>query len=161
MGRGATLSHEILNSEDRKTLSIELLKIISLRKKYGVRLSIDACSSFIVKEFPFLPQSIEGCTGSIYSAYIDWNLNMKPCSFMQKDRGINLTEINIFEACQSSLFREFRNSLVTPRYHGCKNCDHITSCWGGCQINPDIVFCEDRGRKLPAYHKSSQNKLEV
>lgn len=148
MGRGTNLTHEILDSNDRKALSIELLKILSLRKKYGVRLSIDACSSFIVKDFPFLPQSIEGCTGAIYSAYIDWKLNMKPCSFMQESKGINIKEASILEAWSSDSFEQFRGSLLTPRYDGCKNCDHISSCWGGCPINPNIVFCEEKGRKL-------------
>ncbi len=148
MGRGTNLTHEILDSTDRKTLSIELLKILTLRKKFGVRLSIDACSSFIVKEFPFLPQSIEGCTGAIYSTYVDWELNMKPCSFMQETDGINLKKTSILEVWQSDSFELFRKSLITPRYHGCTKCDHISSCWGGCPINPDIVFCEDKGNEL-------------
>ncbi len=147
MGRGKNLTHEILDSDDRKTLSIELLKILALHKKYGVRLSIDACSSFIVKDFPFLPQSIVGCTGAIHSAYIDWKLDMKPCSFMQETKGVNLKEFSIHEAWQMFIFKQFRHSLLIPRYDGCKVCDHISSCWGGCPVNPDIVFCEKRGRK--------------
>lgn len=157
MGRGTNLAHEILDSTDRKALSIELLKILTLRKKYGIRLCIDACSSFIVKDFPFLPQSIEGCTGAIYSAYIDWKLNMKPCSFMQENKGINVKETGILEAWRSDSFVQFRHSLLTPRYDGCKNCDHISSCWGGCPIHPDLVFCEDKEQvlKKPVISKKS------
>jgi radical SAM protein with 4Fe4S-binding SPASM domain len=148
MGRGINLTHEILDSTDRKMISLELLKILALRKKYGVRLSIDACSSFIVKDFPFLPQSIEGCTGSTYSAYIDWDLNMKPCSFMQNDRGFNLKQQSILSAWESDLFENFRKKLISPRYEGCKACDHFLSCLSGCPISPDIVFCEEKGDKI-------------
>lgn len=148
MGRGIHLTHEILNSNNGRDLSVELLKILILRKKYGVRLSIDACSSFIVKNFPFLPQSIEGCTGAMYSAYIDWKLNMKPCSFMQENDGISLKETTILEAWKSDFFEQFRHTLLNPQYDGCKKCKHISSCWGGCPISPDIVFCEDKGEKL-------------
>ncbi|TKJ18694.1 MAG: hypothetical protein CEE43_17425 [Promethearchaeota archaeon Loki_b32] len=146
MGRGANLSHEILDSNDKKKLSLELIKILSFRKKYGLRLSIDACSSFIVKDFPFLPQSIEGCTGGIYSAYIDWNLNMKPCSFMQINQGINLKGMDIVNAWES--FERFRKILINPRYEGCKTCDHFLSCFGGCPIEPGIVFCQEKGKEL-------------
>ncbi len=148
MGRGTNLAYEILDSSDRRAISLELLKILTLRKKYGLRLSIDACSSFIVKEFPFLPQSIEGCTGAIYSTYIDWKLNMKPCSFMQESNGINIRETGIFEAWRSAAFEEFRHLLITPRYYGCTRCNHISSCWGGCPIQPDLVFCEDKEQVL-------------
>ena len=85
MGRGSNLPHEIVTIDEYKCISQEFVKILMLRKKYNVGLSIDACSSFIVKDFPFLPESIESCTGALSTAYIDWNLNMKPCSFMQDD----------------------------------------------------------------------------
>jgi radical SAM protein with 4Fe4S-binding SPASM domain len=146
MGRGANLVHEVLDSNDKNVLSLELLKILNFRKKYGVRLSIDACSSFIVKDFPFLPQSIEGCTGGIYSAYIDWKLNMKPCSFMQTTPGINLKDNEIINAWES--FESFRNMLINPRYEGCKTCSHFLSCFGGCPIAPHLVYCQEKGKKI-------------
>lgn len=148
MGRGSNLKNEILDSSDRKTLTIELLKILKLYKKYRVRLSIDACSSFIVKDFPFLPQSIEGCTGAIYSAYVDWNLEMKPCSFMQDIQGFSLKHNSIIKAWESPIFTNFREKLLQPRYKGCKKCEFYTSCWSGCPIAPDIVFCEERSKEL-------------
>lgn len=158
MGRGSNLTNEILDSSDRKTLTIELLKILKFYKKYRVRLSIDACSSFIVKDFPFLPQSIEGCTGAIYSAYVDWNLEMKPCSFMQKIQGINLKQNSIKKAWESSVFNNFREKLLQPRYNGCKKCEFHTCCWGGCPIAPDIVFCEEKGEELFKHFISKEVK---
>ena len=157
MGRGSNLTHEILDINDKKLLSIEILKILALSKKYGVRLSIDACSSFIVKNFPFLPQSIEGCTGSLYSAYVDWNLNMKPCSFMQNTLGFSLRDKEIKNAWDS--FKKFRKSLVNPRYKGCKVCDHFSNCLGGCPIEPDLVFCEERGKEKFIQNKTEEIKI--
>lgn len=148
MGRGAALTDEILTADDFRILVSELIKILTFRKKYGLRLSIDACSSFIVKDFPFLPQSIESCTGALSSAYIDWNLNMKPCSFMQDITGVDLTHYNIIDAWHSPLFESFRQTLLHPRYQGCISCHHFTSCLSGCPINPKIVFCERKGVEL-------------
>ncbi|MFX1360164.1 MAG: radical SAM/SPASM domain-containing protein [Promethearchaeota archaeon] len=148
MGRGAALTNEILTAADFRILARELLKILTLRKKYGLRLSIDACSSFIVKDFPFLPQSIECCTGALTSAYIDWNLNMKPCSFMQEIPGVDLTHYNIIDAWYSPLFERFRQTLLHPRYQGCISCQHFVSCLSGCPITPKIVFCESKGSEL-------------
>jgi len=146
MGRGSNLSHEILDLNNKKTLSSELLKILRLRKKYGTRMSIDACSSFIVKDFPFLPQSIAGCTGAIYSAYVDWNLKIKPCSFMQNTIGLDLKDMDMVDAWK--LFENFRENLIFPRYEGCQTCGHFSSCFNGCPIEPDLVFCEEKGKEL-------------
>lgn len=148
MGRGVNLTHELIDSGDRKSLSFELLKILTFKKKYGLRLSIDACSSFMVKDFPFLPESIEGCTGAIYSAYIDWDLNLKPCSFMQNTQGVSIRNKSIKDAWNSSLFTSFRNKLLTPRFEGCTHCKFFTSCFSGCSLRPDIVFCEEKGREI-------------
>ena len=144
MGRGSNLPHEIVTIDEYKCISQEFVKILMLRKKYNVGLSIDACSSFIVKDFPFLPESIESCTGALSTAYIDWNLNMKPCSFMQDDIGVSLRDHDIKSAWNSTIFQEFRENLINPRYSGCESCNHFRSCLGGCPIDPKLVFCEQK-----------------
>lgn len=148
MGRGSTLLHEILNRDDFKTIFTEMLKLLSFRKKYGLKLYIDACSTFIFKEFSFLPESINGCSGALHSAFIDWNLEMKPCSFMIHTKGINLKESNISNAWNSPIFENFRHTIIYPRYQGCKTCNFFPNCWGGCPITPEIVFCEKKGKKI-------------
>ena len=148
MGRGTQLEDEVMTHNEKQEFSTELVKIIMLRKKYGIRLSIDACSAFSVKDFPFLPESIDGCTGGTYSAYIDWKLNMKPCSFMQNSEGVSVKERGFKEAWNSTLFTEFRNTILNPRYEGCNTCKFFSSCWGGCPIRPDIVFCKEKGKKI-------------
>lgn len=148
MGRGANLKQEILTVKEKKTFSLELLKILALQKRFGVRLAIDACSAFTVKDFPFLPESVDGCTGAMYSAYIDWDLKMKPCSFMQDTDGIDLKHYSIAEAWKSDCFENFRKTILNPRYEGCKGCDFFSSCWGGCPLNPELTFCIEKGKKI-------------
>jgi len=148
MGRGKNLKHEILTYKEKKPFSIEILKTLSLERKYGIRLAVDACSAFTVKDFPFLPQSIDGCTSAIYTAYIDWDLKMKPCSFMQNYYGIDLKKYSIEKAWNSDYFERFRQKLLNPRYEGCKACDFFSSCWGGCPLKPELTYCIDKGKRL-------------
>jgi len=84
----------------------------------------------------------------MYSAYVDWDLNMKPCSFMQNNQGVNLKQQSIVKAWKSDLFENFRKILISPRYKGCEACDHFLSCLSGCPINPHIVFCDEKGDGL-------------
>lgn len=156
IGRGHLLQEEVLDIKNKQSLSLEIVKIINLRKKYNIKLSIDACSVFAVKNFPFLPESIQGCTGGIYSCYIDWNLQMKPCSFMQDVKGINLKKIGISEAWNSSFFKGFRRMILNPRFSGCITCDYFSICSGGCPIKPELVFCSEKGEKI----KEVELKLE-
>ncbi len=144
IGRGSNLEREVVGLSDKKIISTELVKILLLRKKYSVRLSIDACSAFLVKDLPFLPESIDGCTGATYSCYIDWKLRVKPCSFMQDEAGIDLKGTSLKDAWNSPSFNQFRSELLSPRFEGCEECESFTSCWGGCMVKPDLVACESR-----------------
>ncbi len=148
IGRGENLTYEILTPEDKKSFASEVMKVVLLRQKYGVRLSIDACSAFAVKDFPFLPESIDGCTGGTYSAYIDWNLNMKTCSFMQNNSGVDVKTKGIIGAWKSEIFNKFREMILNPRYEGCKACESFSSCWGGCPIKPELNYCEVKGEGI-------------
>ncbi|MBD3256359.1 MAG: radical SAM protein [Candidatus Lokiarchaeota archaeon] len=147
MGRGAKLKSEIITLRQKKDLTRELIRILTLQKKYGVRLALDACSAFCVRDFPFLAESIDGCTGATYSAYIDWEAKIKPCSFMQLKMGVDLKNSTIKDAWHSQLFINFRNTLLNPRYEGCEDCSFFPSCWGGCPIEPNLVYCIERGNE--------------
>ncbi len=149
MGRGANLDREILTVKESRAFSVEVLKILALKKKYGVRLAIDACSAFTAKYFPFLPESVDGCTGGTYSAYIDWDLKMKPCSFMQDTtRGVDMKQNSIEDAWKSDLFESFRQNILNARYEGCITCDFFPSCKGGCPLKPELTYCIDKGKEI-------------
>ncbi|MBY9007842.1 MAG: SPASM domain-containing protein [Candidatus Lokiarchaeota archaeon] len=138
------MKNEILNINDMKNLSNSIIKLLILKKKYNLKLSIDACSSFIFKDFPFFPESIQGCTSALYTAYIDWNLNMKPCSFQQNEPSLNLKNNTILGIWNSEEFNQFRELLIKPRFKGCKKCTFFYSCQNGCPIEPNIVFCHSK-----------------
>jgi len=144
IGRAATLSQEVPNSNDVIFLNNELISILSYKKKYGLTLSIDACSSFIFSEFQMLPSSIGGCSSAFYSCYIDYNLEMKPCSFLQRQKGINLNYNSIQQAWNSLQFENFRNSVIKPRFKGCVTCDYFYNCLGGCPLEPKLTFCKKK-----------------
>lgn len=156
-GRGALLNQEMLTQEDQRELANQIKKLIVFRKKYKVRLSIDACSSFMFKRYPFLPQSMEGCTGGLYSAYISWDLTMKPCSFMRNQSGVSLKTSSLLDAWNSTIFQNFRKQITTPNNKECQACYHYAICRGGCPIYPEIVFCPDKGLDYKYTYKTYKN----
>ncbi|MFX0077358.1 MAG: radical SAM protein [Candidatus Hermodarchaeota archaeon] len=145
IGRGSNLTQEIPDTSDAKPLNQELIKIFSFNKKYGLILSIDACSSFIFKDFQMLSSSIGGCTSALYSCCVDYNLKMRPCSFLQHQEGIDLKKGNIKEAWNSVEFDNFRSSVNKPRFTGCSKCDYYSNCLGGCSLEPRLTFCKAKG----------------
>ena len=145
IGRATNLRYEIPNLNDIARLNRELLKIYIFQKQYKFSLSIDACSSFIFRNFEIQSTSIGPCTSAFYSACIDYNLNMRPCSIMQQYKEIHLKQVSLKEAWNSKEFEEFRQKFAQLRYEDCKTCKHLIYCLGGCPIMPEIVFCEKRG----------------
>jgi len=145
-GRATNLLHELPDFKDIVLLNKELLNIYNLQKDYEFTLSIDACSSFIFKNFQVHPYSIGPCTSAFYSACIDYNLELRPCSIMQHYKGIDLKKVSLKKAWDSIEFEKFRHTFTQPRFDNCKSCKHLISCLGGCPIMPEIVFCE-RTRK--------------
>jgi len=151
MGRGKNLRKEVLAQQDIKLLLLKIFEILALKEKYDFKLNFDACSAPLLKDMPFLAESIDGCNGSRYSCYIDWNLKVKPCSFMQDQQGVDLKNNSFKKIWQSELFVDFRNKLTNYRYIGCKTCNFFKSCWGGCPLDPSIVACDKKGGKLKIF----------
>jgi radical SAM protein with 4Fe4S-binding SPASM domain len=145
VGRGNLLAGQVVTDEDRPVLVRQILRLLEVHGRTGLVLSFDACSAPLLRDFPFLTESIDGCNGSRNSAYVDWTLAMKPCSFMQGVPGVSLRDHSMEDAWQSPLFREFRAKIMTPRYDGCGSCDYFGSCWGGCPLDPTLVVCEKKG----------------
>ncbi|MBD3211610.1 MAG: radical SAM protein [Candidatus Lokiarchaeota archaeon] len=140
-GRGKTMRDQIITTKEEKTLIREFIEITAFCQSKNIALHFDACSAPFLRKMPFLPESIDGCNGSRYSCYVDWNLKAKPCSFMQEHNGVDLHEFNLLEAWNHDIFTGFRDTITHPRYKGCKECDFFTSCWGGCPIIPEIAVC--------------------
>ena len=83
--------------------------------------------------------SLDFCEGGRFSAYIDANMNMMPCSFANQDPSwfMNLHEHSIQEVWDSEIFNKFRYSLS----HSCPGCPNRESCGGGCPLVNQITLC--------------------
>ena len=85
-----------------------------------------------------MPESLDTCEGGRYSCYISADMKMMPCSFDQDNRyEVSLREMDICKAWNSIPFEQFRNHLRDS----CPECDKRVLCMGGCQLMPEIVFC--------------------
>ena len=83
--------------------------------------------------------TIDYCEGGRYSAYIDADMNMMPCSFANQDPSwfVSLKEHTVEEAWNSEVFEKFRNSLK----NSCSKCKDKEHCAGGCPLLRSIVLC--------------------
>lgn len=86
--------------------------------------------------------SIDYCEGGRYSAYIDANMNMMPCSFANQnsDWFTNLREHTIEEVWNNDVFNKFRYSLI----NSCLSCNKREGCAGGCPLMRNIVLCNSK-----------------
>jgi radical SAM protein with 4Fe4S-binding SPASM domain len=70
---------------------------------------------------------------------------MVPCSFDQERKyKVSLRENTIEEAWNSVPFEQFRNKMR----NACPKCRKRELCLGGCPLMPEIVFCNDKNRKI-------------
>lgn len=88
--------------------------------------------------------SLDFCEGARYSAYIDANMNMMPCSFANQDNNwfVNLRKHSIQKAWDSEIFDKFRYSLK----HSCGGCKNRMFCGGGCPLVNQITLCDKKER---------------
>lgn len=95
--------------------------------------------------------TLDFCEGARFSAYIDANMNMMPCSFANQnsDWFVSLNEHTIEEAWNSDIFEKFRYSLR----HSCQGCKHKEFCSGGCSIVNQITLCNRKERDFQTWQK--------
>ena len=90
--------------------------------------------------------SLDFCEGGRFSAYIDANMNMMPCSFANQDPKwhMNLRDYTIQEVWDSEMFNRFRYSLS----HSCPSCPNRAICGGGCPLVNQITLCNRQERRF-------------
>jgi radical SAM protein with 4Fe4S-binding SPASM domain len=106
----------------------------------GFKIGFDSCTipAIINLSKNVSRQSIDGCEGSTFSAYITSDMKMLPCSFDQEQKfGVDLNKYSIKKAWNSKEFKNFRNYL---RY-SCSSCGERVDCKGGCPIVNNITLC--------------------
>ena len=89
--------------------------------------------------------SIDSCEGGRFSAYINSDLIMTPCSFDQNLKyGISLKESSVEDVWNSDKFSEFRSKL----FFRCPDCKNRENCLGGCPLKQEIVLCNSENRNV-------------
>lgn len=116
--------------------------------KFHHKVGFDSCSCSGIVNFTqnISLDSIDFCEGARYSAYIDANMNMMPCSFANQDSGwfMNLKEYSIDDVWNSSLFDSFRYSLKKS----CSSCSNRIHCAGGCPLVNKITLCNKKEKRF-------------
>lgn len=118
-----------------------------IEKPHRFKIGMDSCNVPGAIKFckNVLPETLDTCEGARYSCYIGADMMMVPCSFDQERKyRVSLRENTIEEAWNSELFEQFREKMR----NACPDCDKWESCLGGCPLIPEIVFCNDKNRKL-------------
>jgi radical SAM protein with 4Fe4S-binding SPASM domain len=116
----------------------DFLKLVE-NKNIPYKIGFDSCFvSTIARYTHFDPAFYDYCEAGRFSAFIDENLNMYPCSFMvETPYKESLTSHKMLSVWQKSkVFIDFRNKL---RLHKC-HCDFWSTCHGGCPLF-DINCC--------------------
>lgn len=108
----------------------------------NIKLGFDACFAPALVNNNINPITFDYCDGGRFSAFIDWNMMMYPCSFARNEsylNGLNLKTNNFEEIWNSQLFEEFRNNFKFR----CKGCLKIQHCGGGCPYYTKIIACNN------------------
>lgn len=108
---------------------------------YPFKIGFDSCTAPGIINFTkrINIDSLDYCEGGRFSAYIDAQMNMMPCSFANQDNSwfVNLREHSIAEAWNSEVFSRFRYSLQ----NSCRGCKERLVCGGGCPLVNSITLC--------------------
>lgn len=109
--------------------------------KIAERCGFDSCSVPALLNFTdnLLPESIEPCEASRFSAYISPDYRLYPCSFEQSlEQSVDLNVLSIEAGWHSHTFKAFRK-----RFSGkCDGCAKYALCYGGCPVLPEITLCK-------------------
>lgn len=132
-GRGKHLGHELSRVPIEKMN--EKIKSIFKILKGKTKLGFDCCST------PSLVHSIKsksfvGCSASRYSLAIMPNLDVLPCSFLDRDaKRDNLKNKNLAEIWRGEEFNKFRLNIAKKiNSRICSNCSSADICLGGCPV---------------------------
>lgn len=116
-------------------------------KNYNFKIGFDSCScaGIINHTNGINLDSIDYCEGARYSCYIDAQMNMTPCSFVNDDASwfVSLNDYSIMDAWNSEVFNRFRRFLSDS----CRSCTDRVYCGGGCPIVNQITLCDRKERK--------------
>lgn len=112
------------------------------------KIGFDSCSCSGIVNFSnnIDLDTLDYCEGGRFSAYIDADLNMMPCSFANQDDRwfVSLRDHTIQQAWDSEIFDRFRYSLS----NSCPSCKDREHCGGGCPLVNHITLCDRKERRF-------------
>ena len=116
--------------------------------KNVLKIGFDSCSiSGVVKYLDVNSNFFEGCDAGRFSAFIDENLRMMPCSFMtntdwygdlRKDSMLTIWQDNQY-------FKKYRGNILN---NGCNSCSFQKTCMGGCPFIEELSQCDWKDERL-------------
>lgn len=127
---------------------IEYFYTLVNERKQAFKIGFDSCSiSGVVKYSNANTSFYEGCDAGRFSAFIDENLRMMPCSFMTNNNWHgSLHENTMLDIwLNNPHFRKYRNNILQ---NGCKGCSHQSTCMGGCPFIPELSQCGWKDERL-------------
>ncbi|MEC4086232.1 radical SAM/SPASM domain-containing protein [Myroides odoratimimus] len=127
---------------------IEYFYSLVEKNKNVMKIGFDSCSiSGVVKYLDVNSNFYEGCDAGRFSAFIDENLRMMPCSFMTNNNWYgNLKEENMLEIWKNNkYFKKYRNNILN---NGCTSCDFQKTCMGGCPFIEELSLCDWKDERL-------------
>lgn len=142
---GLGKEENVLNVNDKKVK--EFFNAVD-NCKTDFKIGFDSCTCPGIVNFTknIQLESIDFCEGGRFSAYIDANMNMMPCSFANQDSSwhTSLNNHTIEEVWNNEIFNKFRYSLN----HSCQSCKNRDACGGGCPLVNQITLCNKKERNF-------------
>ncbi|MCB0479548.1 MAG: radical SAM protein [Crocinitomicaceae bacterium] len=123
--------------------------------KNTLKIGFDSCSvSGVARYLSANTAFYEGCDAGRFSAFIDENLRMMPCSFMTNtDWFGDLREDSMLSIWQDNrFFQKYRGRIIN---NGCNSCSMQSVCMGGCPFIEELSLCgwkDERIKKETAYN---------
>ncbi|EFK36047.1 MULTISPECIES: radical SAM protein [Bacteroidota] len=117
-------------------------------KKQAFKIGFDSCSiSGVVKHVHVNTSFYEGCDAGRFSAFIDENLRMMPCSFMTNNDWFgDLKTHSLVDIWQNNqFFKKYRGNILN---NGCNGCSHQSTCMGGCPFIEELSQCGWKDERL-------------
>lgn len=118
------------------------------QNKFTFKIGFDSCSISGVAKYSNVNTSFyEGCDAGRFSAFIDENLRMLPCSFMTNTNWYgDLRSDSMKNIWQNNeYFKKYRSRIIN---NGCSSCSLQSVCMGGCPFIDELSLCGWKDERL-------------
>ena len=110
-------------------------------KEHALKIGFDSCSiSGVARYLNANTAFYEGCDAGRFSAFVDEDLRMFPCSFMTNTNWFgSLKDKPMKEIwAEGEFFQKYRNRIIN---NGCNSCSLQSVCMGGCPFIEELSLC--------------------